>query len=51
MSLIDDALLQNEESIFINLMKLKLSLNQADDLKYKKLIDKIIEQFKEANIS
>lgn len=51
MSLIDDALLQNEESIFINLMKLKLSLNQADDLKYKKLIDKIIEQFKEKNIS
>lgn len=51
MSLIDDALLQNEESIFINLMKLKLSLNQTDDLKYKKLIDKIIEQFKEKNIS
>mgnify|MGYP001236681882 FL=1 len=51
MSLIDDALLQNEESIFINLMKLKLSLNQADDIKYKKLIDKIIEQFKEKNIS
>ena len=51
MSLIDDALLQNEESIFINLMKLKLSLNQTDDIKYKKLIDKIIEQFKEKNIS
>ena len=51
MSLIDDALLQNNESIFINLMKLKLSLKQSDELENKKLIDKIIEQFKEKNIS
>ena len=51
MSLIDDALLQNNDSIFINLMKLKLSLKQSDDSRYNKSIDRIIDLFKESNIS
>ena len=51
MSLIDDALLQNNNSIFINLMKLKLSLKQSDDSRYNKSIDRIIDLFKESNIS
>jgi len=51
MSLIDDALIHNDNSIFINLMKLKLSLKQSDDTRYNKIIDKIMEQFKEKNIA
>ena len=50
MGLIDDALMQNNDSIFINLMKLKLSLKQFDDPSFNKIIDKVIEQFKEKNI-
>ncbi len=51
MSLIDDALMNNEDSIFINLMKLKLSLKQSDDSRFNEIVDRIIDQFKEKNIS
>ena len=51
MSLIDDALMNNEDSIFLNLMKLKLSLKHSDDSRFNEIIDRIIDQFKEKNIS
>ena len=44
MSLIDEALIDNDNSIFIHLMKLKLSLKDSGNLSLSKNIDKIFKR-------
>ena len=43
MSLIDEALIDNDNSIFIHLMKLKLSLKDSGNQSLSKNIDKIFD--------
>ena len=48
MSLIDEALIDNDNSIFIHLMKLKLSLKDSGNLSLSKNIDKIFDLLKDS---
>ena len=48
MSLVDEALIDNDNSIFIHLMKLKLSLKDSGNLSLSKNIDKIFDLLKDS---
>ncbi len=50
MNLIDGALINNESSIFIHLMKLKLSLKESENQHLSKNIDKIFDLLQDSNL-